>query len=304
MPIAAPVISALISGGTQIGSGVMQGIQNRAQRKWNEKMYDRQRTDALSDWNMQNEYNNPLNQMARLKDAGLNPNLVYGNGAQATSGQMPRQTDVKSWTPQAPQFNGNAVLSSYYDTQVKQAQIDNMKVQNTVLQREAALKEVETLNKIISGKRSQFDLDLKSDLRQTSIDIVKENLRKLTQGIDQSEGRYNWEVSMNIDKQAGMQIRNDIDRWRRDTENPLIIKKMLQSMVNMRKQVEAMDEGINRSIQGRIQSEQETKRIEQSIQNMATDGRLKLLQEQLKKLGIDAGDETIVKMLGMFLSNL
>lgn len=29
----------------------------------------------------QNEYNTPVNQMARLKEAGLNPNLVYGSGS-------------------------------------------------------------------------------------------------------------------------------------------------------------------------------------------------------------------------------
>ena len=28
-------------------------------------------------WNMQNEYNTPANQMKRLQDAGLNPNLIY-----------------------------------------------------------------------------------------------------------------------------------------------------------------------------------------------------------------------------------
>ncbi len=29
-------------------------------------------------WNMQNAYNDPSAQMARLKQAGLNPNLIYG----------------------------------------------------------------------------------------------------------------------------------------------------------------------------------------------------------------------------------
>ena len=32
-------------------------------------------------WNMQNAYNTPKQQMARLKDAGLNPNLIYGSNA-------------------------------------------------------------------------------------------------------------------------------------------------------------------------------------------------------------------------------
>jgi hypothetical protein len=32
-------------------------------------------------WNMQNAYNTPKAQMGRLKDAGLNPNLIYGSNA-------------------------------------------------------------------------------------------------------------------------------------------------------------------------------------------------------------------------------
>ena len=33
---------------------------------------------------MQNEYNTPANQMKRLQDAGLNPNLIYGSGSANT----------------------------------------------------------------------------------------------------------------------------------------------------------------------------------------------------------------------------
>lgn len=41
--------------------------------------------------NLQNEYNKPVNQMKRLEEAGLNPNLVYGSGADtlsATAGRV------------------------------------------------------------------------------------------------------------------------------------------------------------------------------------------------------------------------
>lgn len=37
---------------------------------------------------MQNAYNDPSAQMERLKNAGLNPNLVYGNGADAQAGPI------------------------------------------------------------------------------------------------------------------------------------------------------------------------------------------------------------------------
>lgn len=38
---------------------------------------------AMKSWNLMNDYNHPINQMERLKAAGLNPLLVYGSGSVA-----------------------------------------------------------------------------------------------------------------------------------------------------------------------------------------------------------------------------
>nr|DAE46430.1 MAG TPA: DNA pilot protein VP2 [Microviridae sp.] len=43
------------------------------------KLMRYQNTLNIRNWQMQNEYNLPKNQMQRYLDAGLNPNLVYGN---------------------------------------------------------------------------------------------------------------------------------------------------------------------------------------------------------------------------------
>lgn len=43
----------------------------------------------LDMWNRQNEYNSPLNQMQRLKDAGLNPNLMYEQGNVGNASNAP-----------------------------------------------------------------------------------------------------------------------------------------------------------------------------------------------------------------------
>lgn len=49
-------------------------LNNYYSKKNTKKAYERD----IAFWNMQNEYNSPANQMQRLKDAGLNPNLIYG----------------------------------------------------------------------------------------------------------------------------------------------------------------------------------------------------------------------------------
>ena len=44
------------------------------------KAADRLNKQSLEAWNMQNEYNTPANQVQRMLDAGLNPNLFYSQG--------------------------------------------------------------------------------------------------------------------------------------------------------------------------------------------------------------------------------
>lgn len=61
------VIAALIAGAAGLGTAGLNAGVNRTQ------------------WNAQNEYNTPTEQMARYRAAGLNPNLIYGSG-QASAG--------------------------------------------------------------------------------------------------------------------------------------------------------------------------------------------------------------------------
>ena len=58
-----------------------QKEENRLAREWQKEMaerYNRVERENLAD---ERAYNDPSAVMARLKDAGLNPDLIYGNGA-------------------------------------------------------------------------------------------------------------------------------------------------------------------------------------------------------------------------------
>ena len=60
-----------------------QREENRLAREWQKEMaewYNRVERENLAD---ERAYNDPSAVMARLKDAGLNPDLIYGNGAPA-----------------------------------------------------------------------------------------------------------------------------------------------------------------------------------------------------------------------------
>jgi len=63
----------LAAGLGSVGGSILQNINNR-------KLANNAQNFELEMWNKSNEYNSPQAQMARLKSAGLNPNLVYGSG--------------------------------------------------------------------------------------------------------------------------------------------------------------------------------------------------------------------------------
>lgn len=73
MPLDPLIGGALISAGTNIASSVISNIGNRKAQK-------RAQRYNVENWNRQNLYNHPQQQMDRLRQAGLNPNLVYGQG--------------------------------------------------------------------------------------------------------------------------------------------------------------------------------------------------------------------------------
>lgn len=250
-----------------LGGAFMTTILNRAQRKWTESMYGRQRTDALADWNMQNEYNSPSGQMARLKAAGLNPNLVYGNGATVQSANV-RSSDTGSWRPETPQFKAGAGagLMDIYDIQLKEAQIDNVKAATTVQMQERQLKEAQTMSTLQGTDTSKFDLDMKQKLSPYQ-------LQSAEQGIRSNEAN----ISMTLDENE---------------------RRMALNSSHLREAVER----ILLSRSSRSKNEIEKNHINQQIENLKKDQEMKELDLQLMRMGVKPGSPWYVQMVARFVA--
>ena len=50
----------------------------------------------LQQWHNANQYNSPKAQMQRFKEAGLNPNLIYGQGSAGNASSSPQHTPTKA----------------------------------------------------------------------------------------------------------------------------------------------------------------------------------------------------------------
>lgn len=185
MPIDPVTGSLIVAGASAIGQGAnayAQGKTNKKTREYNREMYEKQKADNIAQWHMQNEYNHPSAQMARLREAGLNPNLVYGNGADATAQSIQNATPA-SWNPKAPEVDlgrmAEGGLSAYYDVQLKQAQVDNVRANTTVAAQDAILKGQMTANAEMEWNEKNFNLGQKAAVNDYFIEATKENLRKL-----------------------------------------------------------------------------------------------------------------------------
>lgn len=72
-----------------LGSGLLGGafsfLDGANDYYWNRKNMDYQNNLLLKNWYLQNAYNSPAEQMKRFREAGLNPNLIYGQTNMAGS---------------------------------------------------------------------------------------------------------------------------------------------------------------------------------------------------------------------------
>lgn len=101
-----------------------------AANKW---LAEYQYQKDLEMWNKGNMYNSPLEQMKRLKGAGLNPNLVYGSGSAAgmSAGQLPKYNAPSVDYNYVPAVDIPTTIGMFQDFRLRSAQIRNQEQQYT-----------------------------------------------------------------------------------------------------------------------------------------------------------------------------
>jgi hypothetical protein len=261
MPI--PVAAAIAAGATLLGTGAnvyASGKMNKKTREWNDKQYTRTRADSLNDYAMQNEYNSPTAQMSRFRDAGLNPNLIYG---QTNEGATVRSSETPAWNPRAPNIDLDAgpTISAFYDTRLKEAQTDNLREAVTTQQADQILKGAQTAATLNAAAKSQFELDQAQSLSSIVIEAAKANLGK-TQAETQ-------QLLDNNERQAALTASS----LREATERILRIR-----IENLKTKAETENTKV------------EKQRLLKAIDNLDSDNQLKKEDLELRKLGINPSD--------------
>lgn len=120
---------------------------------------DKQNQYNLQMWELQNQYNLPANQVARLREAGLNPNLFYSQGNVGNATSVPERTAYDRGSGLSKTFG---FLSTLYSIKNMKAQNNNLNAQTASINADTALK---TTTELLRAR----ELDLKS----RELDIIE-----------------------------------------------------------------------------------------------------------------------------------
>lgn len=137
-------------------------------KDYTSEMWEKDKAYQMDLWNRQNEYNSPLSQMKRLSEAGLNPNLMYGQGTTGIS------TSIKSAEPdmhfaeapemKAPRYEGTKWGDDMLGGALKYLQIKNADAEN---------KNLAATRSLIAQNARKAGLD--ADLQEYELDLTKKS---------------------------------------------------------------------------------------------------------------------------------
>lgn len=122
-PNLAPAIIQGAAAATQSATGFL-GIKR--QYKYNAKLAELQHGKNLELLKYQLDYNTPKSQMARFGEAGLNPNLIYGQGDAGSMQSAPKYPDIQPPDVQGAyrDFANNDIITKLQQLKLMQAQTD------------------------------------------------------------------------------------------------------------------------------------------------------------------------------------
>lgn len=185
--------------------------------------YDRQRKDALDDFARTNAYNSPQQQMERLRQAGLNPHLVYGKGADNIA-QMVSKTNMNVPTSDRRQVFGFDVPNPntlVQDAQLKAAQTDNLYETNALLKKEQVLKDATTAKTLGEAGLNKFQLDMNNRLKDNTVRAALLDTDAKSIGLYKGEADINY-TNQQLKLSLQQEIQNQLNQSKTKEETQLL----------------------------------------------------------------------------------
>lgn len=169
-----------------VGAGLNAYSANMA-NKWNRREADKNRKWQEEMWNKQNEYNLPVNQLQRIKAAGLNPNLVFGQNGMSTQGAS-FGGNVSNPQMTSPQYGDmlkgvGSAIQMYQQYRMKQAELDLLESQKKKTDNEAAFVASQTVGQDWQNSYNQTMEDVKKAVEEQALTNSKHEGDRIVQVI-------------------------------------------------------------------------------------------------------------------------
>lgn len=178
---AAATISPIVGG--YIGSASSLRQLKKA-NEYNRSMAEYQYDKNLEMWNLQNQYNLPSEQIQRFKDAGLNPNLMYGQGTNgnASSGPEMEIPNYQAYTgfgdfgfteAGAAMSNG---LNKVADYELKKEQADMVRQNTQNLQTDNEFRQLQITAQALHNAKTAEEREIWSRYLSLQLDQIESNI--------------------------------------------------------------------------------------------------------------------------------
>jgi hypothetical protein len=295
-----PITAFALTTGAQAGTNI---FNTRAQkqaairnRQFAREMFRAEQSAADRAWNMTNEYNHPVQQMQRLREAGLNPHLIYGKGAQNTAPMMAKATGKPS-TEVAPMLGGADIFGRAQGLMRAKQDTDNLASQNKVLNQEALLKAAQTLETITKAKKGQFDLELANETRDEIIKRIR-----LENDLHQANLNY----TINKDTREGINNKLSVMLAQLEKEKVMIQRnESKQRIKESQKRVSKMEQEIKNLIvaelhehEKRAKTRMEKERIRRDIKRVRAESNIKDKVWKMFENGVHPDSHWLFKVIG------
>ena len=168
-----------ISAGISVVGGLFnagsQSRQNRLNRKFQSEENQKARDYNTQMWEKNNAYNDPTQQMERLKNAGINPHLAYAQGGVTNTSSSPASSNASSMPEgRAPQLDVNAMLNArLIDEQINNMKADTKKkeaeVQNIGTDTDGKTLQNGISTKVLENWQNTYEADMSFKKSATSV---------------------------------------------------------------------------------------------------------------------------------------
>lgn len=192
-----------IAGLAGAGASLVGGLVNNA---WADARTDKQFKQMNEMQDKMNAYNAPVAQMARLREAGLNPNLVYANGGaviQSAVGNAPQPAHTTPIDTQGVLQMVQTIVGAMLEKDKIQAQKDVTQMQTQ--SNEKVAEGHDTTQKEVTGMQTQSNEKISTERNETEKGIAdenrKENVRQFNETMKQRISEFN--ARINLDRLIG-----------------------------------------------------------------------------------------------------